>query len=79
MISALILLLYYTWAISPSSMRRPCRCCFLPLFFIWIARLWLPSFRMEIQEDPLLHVSTDPFSLIIIGLCIGLGALAAMA
>lgn len=78
-ISALVLMLYYNSGDIAKLYPSPLPLFFIvPLFFIWIARLWLLSFRMQIDEDPLLHVSTDLASIAIILLCIGLAALAAM-
>lgn len=77
MLSAIILLLYYnsgsTAALYPSPLLLV---GVVPLFFIWIARLWVLSFRGAIEEDPLLHVSTDPPSLVLIALCMSLALLA---
>lgn len=78
-ISALVLMLYYNSGDIAKLYPSPLPLFFIvPLFFIWIARLWLLSFRMQIDEDPLLHVSTDPASIAVIMLCIGLAALAAI-
>lgn len=78
-ISALVLMLYYNSADIAALYPSPLPLFFVvPMFFIWIARLWLLSFRMQIDEDPLLHVSTDPASIAIIIVCIALATLAAM-
>ena len=78
-ISALVLMLYYNSGdvskLYPSSLPL---FFVVPLFFIWIARLWLLSFRMQIDEDPLLHVSTDLASITIILICVGLAGLATL-
>lgn len=80
LIAALLLLLYYNSGSVAKLYPNALPLLFIvPLFFIWLARLWLLSFRMQIEEDPLLHVSTDPASLVIIAICIGLGGLAAMS
>lgn len=46
----------------------------LPLLIFWLGRMWLLSFRGEVNEDPLLYVSRDVVSLTVIaasaGLCI---------
>jgi 4-hydroxybenzoate polyprenyltransferase len=78
-ISALVLLLYYNSGDIAKLYPSPLPLFFVvPLFFIWIARLWVLSFRMQIDEDPLLHVSTDLASIAIIVLCIGLAGMAAI-
>ncbi|MEV4779647.1 UbiA family prenyltransferase [Burkholderia sp. LMU1-1-1.1] len=78
-ISALVLMLYYNSGDVAKLYPSPLPLFFVvPLFFIWIARLWLLSFRMQIDEDPLLHVSTDPASITIILICIGLAGLATL-
>jgi 4-hydroxybenzoate polyprenyltransferase len=80
LIAALLLLLYYNSGSVAKLYPTALPLLFIvPLFFIWLARLWLLSFRMQIEEDPLLHVSTDPASLVIIVICIGLGGLATMS
>lgn len=77
-ISALVLMLYYNSGEVAKLYPSPLPLFFVvPLFFIWIARLWVLSFRMQIDEDPLLHVSTDPASITIILVCVGLAGLAA--
>lgn len=78
-ISALVLMLYYNSGDVAKLYPSPLPLFFVvPLFFIWIARLWLLSFRMQIDEDPLLHVSTDPASIAIILICAGLAGLATL-
>ena len=76
-ISTLVLMLYYNSAGVAKLYPSPLALLFVvPLFFIWIARLWVLSFREVIEEDPLLHVSTDVASLAIVALCILLGVTA---
>ncbi|MYM33742.1 UbiA family prenyltransferase [Duganella sp. FT94W] len=48
----------------------------VPLAMLWLGRLWMLSFRGEVHDDPLLYVSKDPFSLVVIAACAGLGAAA---
>jgi 4-hydroxybenzoate polyprenyltransferase len=48
----------------------------VPLAMFWLGRLWVLSFRGEVNEDPLLYVSKDPLSLAIIAACAALGAAA---
>jgi 4-hydroxybenzoate polyprenyltransferase len=48
-----------------------------PLLVFWLGRLWVLSFRGEVHEDPILHVSRDPVSLAVLGLCAAFGVFAA--
>jgi 4-hydroxybenzoate polyprenyltransferase len=48
----------------------------VPLAMLWLGRLWVLSFRGEVNEDPLLYVSKDPVSLLVIAACAVLGAAA---
>ncbi len=48
----------------------------VPLAMLWLGRLWVLSFRGEVNEDPLLYVSTDLVSLVLIAACAGLGVAA---
>jgi 4-hydroxybenzoate polyprenyltransferase len=48
----------------------------LPLLVFWLGRLWTLSFRGQVNEDPVLYVSRDKASLVVIAAC---GLLAAAA
>jgi 4-hydroxybenzoate polyprenyltransferase/phosphoserine phosphatase len=48
----------------------------LPLLVFWLGRLWTLSFRGQVNEDPVLYVSRDKVSLVVISAC---GLLAAAA
>ncbi|MYN26467.1 UbiA family prenyltransferase [Duganella levis] len=48
----------------------------VPLAMLWLGRLWMLSFRGEVNEDPLLYVSKDPVSLLVIAACTALGTAA---
>lgn len=48
----------------------------LPLIVFWLGRLWMLSFRGEVNEDPVLYVSKDPISFAILLICLGLALLA---
>ncbi|NVD98226.1 UbiA family prenyltransferase [Massilia sp. BJB1822] len=48
----------------------------VPLLAFWLGRLWTLSFRGEVNEDPLLYVSRDRVSLVVIAGCILLAGLA---
>lgn len=41
----------------------------LPLLVFWLGRLWTLSFRGEVNEDPVLYVSKDRVSLLVILAC----------
>jgi len=49
----------------------------LPLLVFWLGRLWVLSFRGQVNEDPVLYVSKDKVSLVVLGLCVALAAVAA--
>jgi hypothetical protein len=48
----------------------------LPLLVFWLGRLWTLAFRGQVNEDPVLYVSKDKVSLVVLVLC---GVLAAVA
>ena len=48
----------------------------LPLLVFWLGRLWVLAFRGEVNEDPVLYVSKDKVSLVVVALCLGLAVLA---
>jgi hypothetical protein len=48
----------------------------LPLLVFWLGRLWILSFRGEVNEDPVLYVSKDKVSLLVIALCAVLAVIA---
>jgi hypothetical protein len=48
----------------------------IPLLVFWLGRLWTLSFRDEVNEDPVLYVSRDKVSLVVIGLCAALAVAA---
>ena len=49
----------------------------LPLLVFWLGRLWVLSFRGEVNEDPVLYVSKDRTSLLVMALCAVLAVIAA--
>lgn len=44
----------------------------LPLLVFWLGRLWTLSFRGQVNEDPVLYVSKDKVSLVVLALCLAL-------
>lgn len=69
-LSVLIVLLYFNsnnvMALYP---HRTWLLGVLPLLVLWLGRLWILAMRGEVNEDPVLYVSTDRSSLLIFGLC----------
>jgi 4-hydroxybenzoate polyprenyltransferase len=49
----------------------------LPLLVFWLGRLWILSFRGQVNEDPVLYVSKDKTSLAVLALCAALVVAAA--
>ena len=41
----------------------------LPLLAFWLGRLWVLAFRGEVNEDPVLYVTKDRVSLLVIAVC----------
>lgn len=76
--SVLIVILYFN---SPNVLilyRHPMFLIgIVPLLVFWLGRLWTLSFRGQVNEDPLLYVSKDPVSIVIIVCCLALGGAAA--
>ncbi|WP_182915791.1 UbiA family prenyltransferase [Massilia cavernae] len=50
----------------------------VPLLAFWLGRLWTLSYRGQVNEDPVLYVSRDPVSLVVVALCVALAALASL-
>jgi hypothetical protein len=48
----------------------------LPLLVFWLGRLWTLSFRGQVNEDPVLYVSKDKVSLVVVACCLALATLA---
>lgn len=48
----------------------------IPLLAFWLGRLWILSFRGEVNEDPVLYVSKDKTSLLVMALCAVLAVIA---
>jgi 4-hydroxybenzoate polyprenyltransferase len=77
-LSVLIVILYFN---SPNVLTLYRHPMFLigivPLLVFWLGRLWTLSFRGQVNEDPLLYVSKDPVSIVIILVCMALAGAAA--
>ncbi|GAB2851167.1 UbiA family prenyltransferase [Pseudoduganella ginsengisoli] len=69
-LSVLIFMLYFN---SNDVLARyhtpPLLLGIVPLLVFWLGRLWMLAFRGQVNEDPVLYVSKDPVSLVLIGLC----------
>lgn len=50
----------------------------VPLLVFWLGRLWMLGYRGQVHEDPVLFVSKDRLSLLVIGLCAALATSAAL-
>ncbi|MEO8654558.1 MAG: hypothetical protein ABI409_10590, partial [Ramlibacter sp.] len=50
----------------------------VPLLVLWLGRLWMLSFRGEVNEDPVYYVSKDPTSLVVAASCVVLAILASI-
>jgi 4-hydroxybenzoate polyprenyltransferase len=76
-VSVIIFMLYFNSENVLKLYRHPAWLFgIVPLAMFWLGRLWVLSFRGEVNEDPLLYVSKDPVSLAIIAACAALGAAA---
>ena len=78
-VSVIIFMLYFNSENVLKLYRHPSWLFgIVPLAMFWLGRLWILSFRGEVNEDPLLYVSKDPVSLGIIAACAILGAAATL-
>jgi 4-hydroxybenzoate polyprenyltransferase/phosphoserine phosphatase len=50
----------------------------VPLLVFWLGRLWTLSFRGQVNEDPVLYVSKDKVSLVVLALCAALATAATL-
>jgi 4-hydroxybenzoate polyprenyltransferase len=70
-ISVLIFMLYFNSPNVQIMYQRPAILIFIvPLLVFWLCRLWLLAFRGEVNEDPVLFVSRDKQSLMIVAACL---------
>jgi 4-hydroxybenzoate polyprenyltransferase/phosphoserine phosphatase len=76
-VSVLVFMLYFNSQNVLNLYRHPAWLLgILPLLVFWLGRLWTLAFRGQVNEDPVLYVSKDKVSLVVIVLC-GLLAVAA--
>jgi 4-hydroxybenzoate polyprenyltransferase/phosphoserine phosphatase len=77
-VSVLVFMLYFNSQNVLELYRHPAWLLgILPLLVFWLGRLWTLSFRGQVNEDPVLYVSKDKVSLIVMALCAALAVLAA--
>jgi 4-hydroxybenzoate polyprenyltransferase len=77
-VSVLIFMLYFNSQNVLQLYRHPAWLLgILPLLVFWLGRLWTLSFRGQVNEDPVLYVSKDKVSMIVIALCVALAVAAA--
>ena len=78
-VSVLIFLLYFNSSNVLELYRRPeWLAGILPLLVFWLGRLWVLSFRGQVNEDPVLYVSKDRTSLVVVACCVALATFAAL-
>ncbi len=77
-VSVLIFMLYFNSGTVLELYPRPeWLAGILPLLVFWLGRLWVLSFRGQVNEDPVLYVSKDKASLVVVACCLALAVLAA--
>lgn len=76
-VSVLVFMLYFNSENVLAQYSTPqWLAAILPLLVFWLGRLWVLSFRGQVNEDPVLYVSKDKVSLVVIVCCVALAALA---
>lgn len=76
-LSVLIFILYLESQNAVAQYASPAwLACIVPLIVFWLGRLWILSYRGQVNEDPVLYVSRDPISLAVMTLCLVLAAAA---
>lgn len=78
-VSVLVFMLYFNSSNVLEQYRSPAWLGgILPLLVFWLGRLWVLAFRGEVNEDPVLYVSKDKVSYVVIALCLLLSTLASL-
>lgn len=78
-VSVLVFMLYFNSSNVLEQYRNPAWLGgILPLLVFWLGRLWVLAFRGEVNEDPVLYVSKDKVSYVVIALCLLLSTLASL-
>lgn len=76
-VSVLVFMLYFNSDSVLELYRTPeWLAGILPLLVFWLGRLWVLSFRGQVNEDPVLYVSKDKTSLVVVACCLVLATLA---
>lgn len=77
-VSVLVFMLYFNSQAVLALYRHPAWLMgIVPLLVFWLGRLWTLAFRGQVNEDPVLFVSKDKVSLVVIALCALLATIAA--
>lgn len=78
-VSVLVFMLYFNSSNVLEQYRNPAWLGgILPLLVFWLGRLWVLAFRGEVNEDPVLYVSKDKVSYVVIALCLLLSTIASL-
>jgi len=76
-LSVLVFMLYFNSGNVLDLYRNPAWLAgILPLLVFWLGRLWVLSFRGQVNEDPVLYVSKDRTSLVVVACCLTLALFA---
>jgi 4-hydroxybenzoate polyprenyltransferase len=76
--AVLIFMLYFNSNNVLALYRQPAWLMgIVPLLVFWLGRLWLLASRGMVNEDPVLYVSRDRVSLVVVSLCVALAIAAA--
>ncbi|HMA08928.1 MAG TPA: UbiA family prenyltransferase, partial [Ramlibacter sp.] len=79
LMSVVILMVYFNSSNVVQLYKTPVLLLGLvPLLVLWLGRLWLLSFRGQVNEDPVYYVSKDPTSLVVAASCLVLAILASL-
>ena len=79
MMSVVVLMVYFNSSNVVQLYRTPVLLLgVVPLLVLWLGRLWMLSFRGEVNEDPVYYVSKDPTSLVVAASCVVLAILASI-
>ena len=77
LLSVLVFMLYFNSPGIVTMYRYPLLLLVIvPLLMLGLGRLWLLSYRGQVNEDPVLFLTRDPISLILVGACVLVTALA---
>lgn len=78
-VSVLVFMLYFNSSNVLEQYLTPAWLAgILPLLVFWLGRLWVLALRGEVNEDPVLYVSKDKVSIVVVVLCLLLASLASV-